>query len=194
MRRFLIPVLALAAGTAVGVVLWTQLADMPAAAEPATVASSDQVALNVQHDGKALRLNWDRNAPVVRQATHAILHINDGKHKSEMNLDTQSLASGKASYWPESREVTFRLELFAPGRVTSGSIQTPGAVAENKPSPFSVPPAAPKRQSKIVALNRPEPVPEAVAPPAKPSKISRVFGKIPLLRRLKKSSQSDDDR
>jgi len=191
MRRYLISVLALVAGAALGVVLWTRLADEPAAAEPPRIASSDQVALNVRHDGRALRLNWDRNAPAIRDATHAILHIDDGNHRSEMNLDPQSLASGTASYWPESREVRFRLEVFAPGRVTSGSIQAPGVAAETKPSPF-VTPAPPKRHPKIVALNRPEPEPEPVVAPPKPSKVSRFFGKIPLLRRLKKNPQSDD--
>jgi hypothetical protein len=194
MRRILIPILALTAGAAVGVaIMWVQAIEPPEPA-PATVASSEQVALNVQHDGKALRLNWDRNAADVREATHAILHISDGKYQSQMNLDPQSLKTGTATYWPESRSVAFRLELFSPGRTTSGSIDAPGAIAEAaKPSPFATPPPTPKRRNKIVALTSPEVVPEPVAAPSKPSKISRVFGKIPLLRRLKKDPQHAEE-
>ena len=75
MRRILISILALAAGAAVGVaIMWTQFSEPPTPSR-AAVASSEQVALNVRHDGKAMRLNWDRNAESVREATHAILHI-----------------------------------------------------------------------------------------------------------------------
>lgn len=170
--------------------MWTQFSE-PLTPSRAAVASSEQVALNVRHDGRAMRLNWDRNAESVREATHAILHIADGKHQSQMNLDPQSLKTGTASYWPESREVTFRLELFTPGRVASGSIRATGAVAESKPSPFVVPPPATKRRSKVVALSSPEVAANPVEK-SRPSKLSRVFGKIPLLKRFKKSPQRAD--
>jgi hypothetical protein len=191
MRRILIPILALTAGAAVGVgLMWVR--NVEPDPEPSKVASSEQVALNVRHDGKALRLNWDRDAAEVREATHAILYITDGKHQSQMNLDPQSLKTGTASYWPESGSVAFRLELFSPGRTTSGTIEAPGATAEAKPSPFAPPQPTPKRHPKAVAVATPESVPEPAAERSKPSKISRVFGKIPLLRRLKKDSQRDE--
>jgi len=149
--------------------------------------------MNVVREGRALRLNWDRDAAVVRDATHAVLHISDGKHQSEMNLDQQSLQSGTASYWPESREVGFRLELFSAGGTASGEIQAPGALAEEqeKPSPFAEPHRPAKRRARMVEFRSPA-VAEPQKPPRHPSRWARTVGKIPLLRRLKKSPQRAD--
>jgi len=203
MRRFLISILALVAGAVLGVVWMWNWSGEPLVEEAATVSTpetrgKDPVALHVQQDGKALRLHWDRNSGPVLQATHAVLHITDGKHQSQMNLDPAALKSGTASYWPDGKEVSFRLELFAPGRTLSSSAQVgnavPAVAATAKPSPFATPPPPPKRKPKIVAMSREEVVPEAQAAPSKPSKLSRAFGKIPLLRRLKKNRQADDDK
>jgi hypothetical protein len=140
--RWLIPLMAVSLGMATGAILYEVLnpgqhrapsSGVPAAV-PITSASkqaeaADHVALNVQRDGPSLRLVWDRNSPVIRNAAKAILYINDGDHESQLSLDPRELGSGLVSYWPDSKDVTFRMEVFAAGHSTDDSIRVVGGVA-----------------------------------------------------------------
>jgi len=84
---------------------------------------SQHVRLDVERHGQSLRLRWDGNAAAVGDATHAILHIGDGIHQSQLDLDSTLLHSGLLSYWPETRNVDFRLELFTPSQIINESIR-----------------------------------------------------------------------
>ena len=137
-------------------------------------------ALYVQHDSGALRLHWD---PAVH-ANRGVIWIQDGARETRLDLNTQELRSGVASYWPESREVTFRLQLDdGPAGTIRASADpppaaTPAAVTEK---------ARPKRAvTKRVKFGRRDRVEIDDDPPVKRSRLSRVAGKIPLLRRLRK--------
>jgi hypothetical protein len=143
--------------------------------------------LYVQRDGAALRLHW--NPQAARRS--GILYITDGSHQSRLSLNAQDVRSGMATYWPESKEVTFRLELDG---AAAGTIRTSAvAEADRRPSPFDAVPARrsrpPAPKSAAVPLT---PAPSSAdrqaeedAPePTKPSRWRRFTRKIPLIRRL----------
>src|SRR5579872_319198 len=150
-------------GMAVGAASYQLLHSVPQAVRiappPAVVAQPADpahVGLNVQRDGPSLRLYWDRQAPAIREATKAVLYINDGSHKSQLNLDPRDLSSGLISYWPDTRDVTFRLETFGTGHSTDDSIRVVGAAAV----PDRVPPAVERRHTvAAVPAAPPPPIP-----------------------------------
>ena len=173
------------AGLVLGVAsayLILQSQSRPTAAPPQP-RSTVSTALYIQHDGGALRLHWD---PGVRATTGAI-RIHDGARESRLDLNAAELRSGVASYWPESSEVTFQMELD--GTVV-GAIRAP-ATAVSRPHPVQVEekPRAKKAVARPVKLaaRDPEDEPDDVEPESpKRSRWSKVTGKIPLLRRLGK--------
>ena len=148
-------------------------------APPPRPHSTAATALYVQHEGGALRLHWD---PAVRANTGVIL-IQDGSRESRLDLNANELRAGVASYWPESKEVTFRLQLDGGD---AGSIRATADTPSPKPSAFAEKPHAKPAVAKPVKLPRREPADDDDDPPVKRSRLSRVAGKIPLLRRLRK--------
>jgi hypothetical protein len=137
-------------------------------------------ALYVQHEGRALRLHWD---PRV-SANSGVIRIHDAGHDTRLELNAQELRSGVATYWPESNQVTFQLELDG-GPVAAITTPAEAPVAEARPSPFPQP--RPKRAvTKPVKLVPRETVEPDDDPAPKRSRWGRVAGKIPLLRRLRK--------
>ena len=155
---------------------------------PAKPRSAQATALYVQHDGPALDLHWNPDAPAVRAARRGVLAIADGGRESKLELNPHELSSGVASYRPQSGEVTFRLELDGD---PAGVIRASAAPEEPRPSPFppvEKPPAI-RTGGQPLKLAPPEPSAEPEVedpPPPKRSRWSRVAGKIPLLRRLKR--------
>jgi hypothetical protein len=79
---------------------------------PAPDRAPEYVHLTVQPSESSLRLMWDRNAPMIRSANHAILHIQDGNQQRDTTLPPAQLAAGSITYQPQSSEVNFRLEVF----------------------------------------------------------------------------------
>jgi len=108
------------------------------AGAPLPDAVTEHVGLDVQPEGKALRLSWDLTAAPAREATRALLHIEDGKRQILMNLDAASVASGALLYQPKTDAVEFRLELFTPRqtaveRIRSVKGQSTQSAAEMAP-------------------------------------------------------------
>jgi hypothetical protein len=159
---------AVAAGGMLGAFLWNQFAPprtttrvvpaMAAAAAPVGVA---RTTLNVEREGRALRLRWDRNSPAIRQADHAILYISDGNRQSELDLDSRELNSGSLAYWPESGDVAFRLKTFSGDRSTEDVIR---AVVAMDPAPL---PQVPSAGAPVRAARAPAPA--ARRPKASPT-------------------------
>jgi hypothetical protein len=172
--------------------------DPPPPPSPVQIGST-AVALEVQKEGDHLRLVWDRRNPTIRGVAHATLHITDGKQHSVIPLDAENLATGSAVYWPESDRFLFRLDLGdAVG--TAGAPVTSEAVAgttppEDPPAKAELP-KPPVRRPPVRVLPVAKKV---VADPATPrksvkeSRVSRVVGRMPLLRRLRKHRQSEMD-
>jgi hypothetical protein len=72
-----------------------------------------QFKLTVQQAGPALRLAWDKNNPLVRKADHGHLLTRDGAIQKQLWLDGHQLSTGQLVFWPASRNVSFRLELYS---------------------------------------------------------------------------------
>jgi hypothetical protein len=105
-----------------------------ASVQPVRAANPSAVGLYVQHDGPALRLRWNPDTAAIRDAQGGVLSIVDGARQSRLELQPQDLRAGVASYWPESRDVTFRLTLDgdAAGEIRASADAPP----EARPSPF----------------------------------------------------------
>jgi hypothetical protein len=113
-----------------------------------------------------------------------VIWIQDGARETRLDLNANELRSGVASYWPESREVTFRLQLDGgPAGSIRASADTP-----TPPAPAVTPekPQRPHSIAKEVKVARRDAVEVDDNAQAKRSRLSRVAGKIPLLRRLRK--------
>jgi hypothetical protein len=148
----------------------------PAPTPAVQAASSGPTSLHIQHDGPALKLHWNPNSPDVRRAQRGAIVIQDGKRESRLELNGGELRAGVASYWPESREVGFRLELDG---AQAGSVRTTAQGEEPRPSPFAKTEAPRKRGvpiKRVQATAAPVYEAERRGPP--------VIRKIPLLRRL----------
>jgi len=150
----------------------------PAPAPPA--APTGQTAVSIEPLGRALKLRWDPNSPGVRAATAGALVISDGKRESRMELTGRDLRAGVASYWPESRDVAFRLELDG---TPVGSARTLANVEERRPSPFAST-EAPRRRAAPIKRVQAQPVSYEAEEPKRRSKFRRAVSKIPLFGRL----------
>src|SRR6476659_5171700 len=137
-------------------------------------------ALYVQHEGGALRLHWD---PAVHAST-GVIWIQDGARETRLDMNADELRSGVASYWPESREVTFRLQLDGgPAGTIRASADAPSETSKTAAAEK----VRPKRPvTKPVKVASSEGVGVDGERPVKRSRLSRVAGKLPLLRRLRK--------
>ncbi len=159
----------------------------PVAVAPKPAPAPNATALYVQHDGRSLRLHWNPDV----QASSGILWITDGERDTRLDLNAQELHAGVATYWPDSREVNFRLELDGnPAGAIRASADKPPE-PESQPAPVAVAAAPTPRRAaaRPVRLARREPLevvpgPPPMSPP--PSRWSKMAGKIPLLRRLRK--------
>jgi hypothetical protein len=104
-----------------------------------------------------------------------------------LKLGRAGLRSGLLSYWPETNDVAFRLEVQTPRGSIAKSAAAQAPVVEKKPSPFEDPNAVkgpPPRRPKTAARARITPPPQVAAKPGKRPAWRRVIGKIPLVRRL----------
>src|SRR5215469_8530862 len=170
-RAWAIRVAALCIGGLLGALAWQWLAPPlahtattlpPARVSPALAKSPsdpDHVTLDVARDGRVLKLSWDRQAPAVRTADRAVLHILDGTHETNLNLTTGELSTGLLSYWAESPDVTFRLEVFGAGRQTNDSIRAVGGI----PSPAAVATATAPVQHEPIPQHSWKPAPDALS-------------------------------
>ena len=111
---------------------------------------AEGLTLTLRRDGKMLRVLWDRAAPVLREARQAELYITDGNHQSKLRLSNSAIRSGMLSYWPETENVAFRLEVFAGDRTISASAQSGEAIA-----PAPAPAVAAKAELPTRATTRP---------------------------------------
>jgi hypothetical protein len=183
---------------------------------PLSPVAFEKIGLTAAPDGDALQVQWNRHARAVRDADHAIVYIRDGNYQSQLDLTPQQLNSASIRYWPESKSVAFRMELYTGAAATSDSVEIPVATPLN-----SQPPQPPKKQGRTLLVKNPSPFervrpevvrrepsqpapvispvvaraesvpPPPVMEPRHESGFSRVVSKIPLLRRLKKHRPSD---
>lgn len=164
--------------TAAVVLVLRERAPAPTAQE---AAPSPRTSLYLQRDGAAWQLHWNPNSPDVRSAKRGAIVIRDGKRESRLELNPRDLRAGVASYWPESQEVAFDVELDG---APAGSVRAPAPVVEERrPSPFASA-ESPRKKGYPIRRVQAEPAPE-VERAKRESGWSRAIGKIPLLRRLR---------
>jgi hypothetical protein len=180
--------------------------------KPATVSAPsppEKIGLNAQDEGDALRLQWDRKSRPIRDASRAVLYIHDGNNNSQLELTDRQLAAASVRYWPDADSVTFRMDVFhwdgnssetvtapRPLQRVKKSLRLRAVVDQVRPSPFErgrAPETAQGSADRVAPP--PREAPELVKPePPKESRLGRMFSKIPLLRRLRKHSESDDSK
>jgi hypothetical protein len=158
-----------------------------------------------------MRVQWDRASRPIRNADRAVLFIEDGTVKSQLDLTGRQLDSSSVMYLPQSERVTFRLEVHRGSQSTGDSAaldlsqdrkrhrrQGPARaiVQPLRPSPFEhVDPEIEVTQTLPVhAVAAREPSPEPVRTSSespKESRLGRWISRIPLLRHLRKHPPSD---
>jgi len=98
-----------------------------------------------------LRLEWDREAATLHGTGHAILHIIDGNNQTNLTLASGELSAGRLSYWPDTSDVTFRLEVFDAARHTDDSIRVAAGPATIPAEVATPAPPSPATQSRASA-------------------------------------------
>jgi proteasome lid subunit RPN8/RPN11 len=78
-------------------------------------APEHSIGLNATDSYGQLRIQWDGNSPAVRQATNAMLEIDDGPARRQIQLDARQLNSGAFTYGRQSERVDIRLAIHLPG-------------------------------------------------------------------------------
>jgi hypothetical protein len=170
----------------------------------------EPIGLHVAAEGPSVRIQWNRNSAPVRNADRATLFITDGASREAVNLSGTQLDRSTVRYWPESEQVTFRLEVHKGDRNNSDSAsiglpqegrrrsrqpRTERVVVEQaRPSPFErVTPeieVTQARRAPVITVSAPEPA--VAAAPQEDGRFERVLSKIPLLRRFGKHLSADE--
>ena len=169
----------------------------------------EKIGLNAHDEGDALRLQWNQTSLSIRDASRATLYIQDGSNQKRLELTDRQLAAASVRYWPEAESVSFRLDVYRwdgnlsetvmasrPQQRVRKSLRLRAVVDQVRPSPFDS-----RRRPEMAqgsadrAMPTPRAAPEQVqAEPGKESRLGRMISKIPLLRRLRKHSESDDSK
>jgi hypothetical protein len=145
-----------------------------AAPVPSTVAPQpyENLHLRIERAGNTLHLLWDQNAPSVRAATHAVLHITDGPYTTERNLSGALLWAGSFTYQPKTEEETFQLDVYSDAPGGTGVIQVMNPSPQNSvpaAKPLAAPAPAIPLQAATPAVTPATPAMHAT-PPVVPEK------------------------
>jgi proteasome lid subunit RPN8/RPN11 len=89
----------------------------------------------VDHDGQ-LQIEWDGNSTAVRQAGSAMLEIDDGPVRQEIQLDARHLKAGSITYGRQGERIDIKLAITLPGgQQAHGAASFVGKLPERKPPP-----------------------------------------------------------
>jgi len=134
--RWLRTALAIAVGLAVvgaGYKTWRLwLPGLTAAIRPARELS---IGLNAIDRGGQLQIQWDGNSAALRQATNAVLEIDDGPVRQEIQLDARQLKAGAFTYGRQGERVDIKLAIrLRGGQQAYAAAGFLGKLPERKPS------------------------------------------------------------
>lgn len=94
-----------------------------------SAAPARGLGMQVRVQDDTVLLSWRREAPVVRSATRAVLQIDDGSLKREIELGPEQLSNGSILYDPGKADVHFALTVYASdGSAVTDQLQVPGRV------------------------------------------------------------------
>jgi TonB family protein len=94
----------------------------PRTAAPAKSAL-EYIQLGVEREGSSLRVRWDGNSPTLRDATRAVLHVQDGDIQVDRILTASDLSAGSAAYEPKNSDLAFRLDVYSANPHVTGQLQ-----------------------------------------------------------------------
>ena len=168
------------------------------------------VSLSVERRGEALRLSWNANSPEVEHAANAILWISDGGRGRRIELTPDRLKSGAFLYTPETRNVTFRLDLRTQNNkslnfVATAEKQVPAPAEVQSAKPPAVAQRVPERTATKVAMQapgqpqaiRPQPIPEptvsVTTQAAPPPKYREWVARVPVVRAIQRNRYKAGD-
>jgi TonB family protein len=117
----------------------------------------EYIQLGVERDGSSLRVRWDRNSPTLRDATRAVLHVQDGDIQVDRILTASDLSTGSAAYEPKNSDLAFRLDVYSVNPHATGQLQV-----MNLASPPEIP------QARLPEAHI-QPEPRATAPARHPT-------------------------
>jgi len=161
---------------------------------PATGSgAASPVGLRAETQTGTLKLTWDRESALVKNATAGVLTIRDGDSEQAIELSAAMVRSGNIVYSPATGRVSSRLTVTGPEGTGGESVVAVIPQAEPLPRPvaavFTVRPAPVVRLGKrAVAAAKPEPPAAEVLPPgqgparaeAVPARDSRPPGTIEI--------------
>jgi proteasome lid subunit RPN8/RPN11 len=94
------------------------------------------IGLNTSDSDGQLQIQWDANSTMVRRATDAILEIDDGPVRQEIQLDARHLQAGTITYSRQGARVDVKLAILLPhGQRARGAASFLGRPPERKPPP-----------------------------------------------------------
>jgi len=175
--------------------------------KPHPRAQSQNIGLHAAQDGDALRVQWNPHSRLIVNADRAVLVIADGGKQRQVLLSGAQLDGSSVRYWPESERVSFRMEVFRGDQHTSESLDAASTqarlvrqagraeVEKLRPSPFEhVQPEIVVVQYRPAApVVHPREEITMEAPKEEHGSFDRVLSKIPLLRRLRKHREFDEN-
>jgi len=101
-------------GSAVGFI--TALMTMTRSEAPAAAGDPYSLALTVSKVDDSLHLRWGQRALALQSAQRGLLETSDGNYSKTVALDESQLHNGSVIYHNLTRQVTFRLIVYARGR------------------------------------------------------------------------------
>ncbi|MGP8247326.1 MAG: TonB family protein [Bryobacteraceae bacterium] len=134
-RNLLPVILSVAAAVVLGVALFVYPGFLIQSRRPSVPQTASNQILRVERTGTDLLLTWNRDSEAIRNATHAVLTINDGDRQENYTMDPGQLSSGSIVYSPISADVSFRMELTERDqtKTTTESVR----VLRTRPSPMA---------------------------------------------------------
>jgi protein TonB len=128
---------------ALAVLLVTAALSVRSYSAPRTAApirsALEYIQLGVEREGSSLRVRWDGNSTTLRDATRAVLHVQDGDIQVDRILTASELSAGSAAYEPKNSDLAFRLDVYSANPHATGQLQV-----MNLASLPEIPPARPQ--------------------------------------------------
>ncbi|HXA49362.1 MAG TPA: TonB family protein [Candidatus Acidoferrum sp.] len=130
-------VLAAAAATALFVLLFVYpglLRQSGKSPNPAQSGDASALQLHVERANGELLLTWNRDSAAIRNATKAVLTINDGEQHENVEMDLAQLRNGSIVYSPQTADISFKMEVT--GKDDSKTASESVRVLRTRPSPL----------------------------------------------------------
>jgi protein TonB len=130
-------VLAAAAATALFVLLFVYpglLRQSSKSPSTATLSDSSALQLRVENSNGALLLTWNRDSAAIKNATKAVLTINDGEQHENVEMDLAQLRNGSIVYSPQTADISFNMEVT--GKDSAKPVSESVRALRTRPSPL----------------------------------------------------------